>query len=325
MGSYLCVLRAEGRAEVRYPVEIGRLRHWDGVAPGEHTPTSVWLPPAHLLGPDEVYVPAGWFRAGGDPEIPESGVETRLWVDAFVMDRDPVTNIAYLEYLNDLVAQGRTEEALLHAPRERSGVVARAGPLVYGFEDGRFFLVPDGEGDMWAPDWPVLQVDWHGARAFLEWRAARTGRPWRQPAAAEREKAARGVDGRWHPWGDAFDPSWCCMSDGHRGRRMPAPVGAHAFDESTYGVRGLAGNVADWCVDPVDAPRMPNGARLVLPEPSATDGAHRDDRPRVFHGGAWSAYARGSRAAHRNRAGASVRLQYLGLRGVWSMDALRGG
>jgi len=33
-GSYLCTIRHEGRAEVRYPVLIERQGHWDGVPPG---------------------------------------------------------------------------------------------------------------------------------------------------------------------------------------------------------------------------------------------------------------------------------------------------
>ena len=44
MGSYLIVLRAPGRAEVRYPVRIRRGERWTGVPPGESEPMSEgWL------------------------------------------------------------------------------------------------------------------------------------------------------------------------------------------------------------------------------------------------------------------------------------------
>ena len=84
------------------------------------------------------------------------------------------------------------------------------GTLMYGrSETGGFVLKPDAEGDLWSPDWPVWLVDWHAACAYAEWMAQRTGQPWRLPVEMEWEKAGRGVDGRFFPWGDAHDPSWC--------------------------------------------------------------------------------------------------------------------
>jgi serine/threonine-protein kinase len=110
-------------------------------------------------------------------------------------------------------------------------------------------LRADVDGDVWQPAWPVFNADWHGAVAFAAWTAARTGQPWRLPTADEVEKAARGVDGRFYPWGDRFDASWCCMRDSHPGRPEPANVTDFPLDESPYGVRGLAGNVRAWCAD----------------------------------------------------------------------------
>ncbi len=44
MGSYLCIIKAEGRAEVRYPVHISRSHHWDGVPPSATEPYPIHLP-----------------------------------------------------------------------------------------------------------------------------------------------------------------------------------------------------------------------------------------------------------------------------------------
>jgi serine/threonine-protein kinase len=298
--------------EVRYPVEIARQAHWDGVAPGDDAPTPVWLPPRGQLGPDEVYVPAGWFRSGGDPEIPEWSLPARrLWCEALVVQRFPVTNARYLAFLDDLVAQGRTDEALRHAPRVRRARADEEGSLLYGFDGERFSLVADGEGHVWLPDYPVVHIDWFGARAWLAWWAQRTGRPWRLPGELEWEKAARGVDGRFYPWGDSLDPSWCCMTDSHPGERLPAVVDSFPVDTSVYGVRGLGGNVRDWCVDVSEELPAAVGGRVVVdgsrPLPAR---AHR-----TYRGGAWHGSAAGARSTSRHREVPNNRIPFLGVRG----------
>ena len=314
MGSYLCVVKHPDCAEVRYPAEVPRLGHWDGVAPGDRAPTPVWLPPKGFLGVDEVYVPAGWFRSGGDPDAPESHPARRLWCDALVMHRFGVTNRQFLAFLDDLVASGREEEALQHAPRERAGAVNELGALIYGFDGTRFSLQVDADGDVWLPDWPVVHVDWHGARAYLAWLAGRTGRPWRLPGELEWEKAARGVDGRWFGWGDHCDPTWCCMTDSHREDRLPAVIDSYPVDVSPCGVRGLGGNIRDWCLDLFDG-RVDTVDNHVTPPDSALKEPPR--ALRVARGGRWDAPARNARAAGRGRVEPADRLSSLGFRGLF--------
>ncbi len=62
-------------------------------------------------------------------------------------------------------------------------------------------------------------------------------------------KAARGVAGRIYPWGDGSAPTYARYRDNHKGRPLPRSVNTHPLDVSPYGVRGLGGNVVDWCVD----------------------------------------------------------------------------
>ena len=93
-------------------------------------------------------------------------------------------------------------------------------------------------------------MTWDDANAYCEWRSRLEGRRCRLPFGSEREKAARGVDERRFPWGSQHDPTWCNMVES----RMPeagriGPVGEFPVDESPYGVRDLAGNVFDWCLD----------------------------------------------------------------------------
>ena len=294
MGSYLCVLRHPGREDVRYPVSIGRQEHWHGVRPGERDPTPIWLPRRGALAADDRYVPAGWFWSGGDPTAHQSLPRRRLWVDALVVKRFPVTNRQFLAFLDDLMATGREDEALRHVPREKGGTVGELGAMIYGREErGRFFLRPDADGDVWEPELPVCMIDWRGALAYSRWWAARNGQAWQLPGELEWEKAARGADGRFYPWGDVLDPSWCCMRDSHRGHPLPSVVDTFPVDESPYGVRGMGGNMRDWCADVfvIDGPKVTNDIVSPADIVGETSAARR-----VIRGGAWSSSARSASA-----------------------------
>ncbi|WP_164018110.1 bifunctional serine/threonine-protein kinase/formylglycine-generating enzyme family protein [Pyxidicoccus trucidator] len=273
MGSYLLVLRAEGRVPVRYPIRILRQQHWDGIRPGGHEPLPIHLPLPHELGPDDLYVPSGWFTGGGDPLAGGSPMPLRsCWVDGFVMRRFPVTNAEYLAFLNGLLDEGREAEALQWAPRDRALRPEEPGGLLCSRDEhGRFKLTQDINGETWSLDGPVVMVDWHGAAAFTRWTAARTGLPWRLPGELEWEKAARGVDGRAYPWGDFLDPTWCNMRESRPGLPRIEPVDTFPADESPYFVRGLSGNVADWCLDSfrAEGPELQDG-RYVLEAPGGS-------------------------------------------------------
>ena len=307
MGSYLVELRAPDRATVRYPVYIRRCERWLGAPPGQDQPLPIPLPRSSELGPDDVYVPPGWFFSGGSAEAPPS----RVWVPGFVIRRFPVTNAEYLLFLNDLISNNQEEAALKFAPRARGGHAADQGGLIYHREaSGAFILGSDAEGHVWLPDYPVLNVDWYGARAYARWEAARTGQPWRLPREQEREKAARGVDGRSFPWGDFLDPSFCCFLESHAEARTPSPVTGYPVDVSPYGARGLAGNSRDWCEAAEDAPA-----------PSGDEAAET----RNVLGGSWVAYATQIGASKSFPCTPLTRKETIGLRLArsWSPEAGR--
>ncbi len=136
-GSYLLEVRAPGYHEAWYPVLIERGRRWDGVRPGGEGAHPVRLLRLGELGEDDLYVPAGWFLAGGDPDAGDSLPRTRLWCDGFIVRRHPVTNAEYLTFLNALVASGREAEALECCPRLSLGRAASgSSPDSLRFERG---------------------------------------------------------------------------------------------------------------------------------------------------------------------------------------------
>ncbi|XYI01558.1 SUMF1/EgtB/PvdO family nonheme iron enzyme [Sorangium sp. So ce1128] len=310
-GSYLLRIRKPGRAEVRYPVLIERDGHWDGRAPGEDAPRPIVLPREGDLGPDDVHVPAGPCWIGGDPAAGQSLPRRRIWIDGFILRRFPVTGGEYLEFLNDLVQNGREAEALAACPRAQLGLAERGEELaLHRDPSGLFRLPPDREGLRWRPDWPVVLVDWHASMAYARWLAERTGQPWRLPNELEREKAARGVDGRLLPWGDHLEPTLACVAEASSAEPSRESVEGHPFDESPYGVRGLAGNTRDWCINAWnhEGPLV-EGGRLRL------DAAAPDDPSfRVIKGGAWPSAMSYSRAATRFGARPEDRRPVVGLR-----------
>jgi serine/threonine-protein kinase len=268
-GSYLLRLTRRGCAPVDYPVHIERQTHWDGRDPTGQ-PQALRLPRASELGPDDVYVPAGWFWSGGDPLAADALPRRRAWVDGFVIRRHPVTNRELLEFLND--ADPSLSDL---GPGVQTGeAVFRRG------DDGRWTLV---EGERIA-DWPAVRVDWRTAMAYAEWLAARTGRPWRLPHELEREKAARGVDGRFFPWGDQPETTWACVINSRPEPPKRVPVDTPLGDVSPYGVCGLAGNARDMCLNAYrrDGPPLLDG-RIVIAAPPADDEGYRSVR-----GGAWA-------------------------------------
>ncbi len=235
MGSYLLELSQPGHRLARVPLYVDRM---------EHVRLHLHLLPDGALPTTFVHVPAGPFWMGGDPNAFGSLPRQQVEVRDFAIMRLPVTMGDYLEFINDLAA----EDPLLarfRAPRERD----EAGAYVHRSADGRYQLpemTPDG--DRLALNLPVFGISWEDARAYAEWRGHREGAQYRLPTEAEWEKAARGVDGRFFPWGDHGDGGFCKTSESQQARPAPGPVGVFAqTDISPYGVLDVGGNVAEWC------------------------------------------------------------------------------
>lgn len=159
-------------------------------------------------------------------------------------------------------------------------------------------------------------INWFDACAYAQWLSQKEQKAWRLPTEWEWEKSARGTDGRAYPWGDFFDPSWCCNRLSHQG--SPQVVGIDQFptDQSPYGVMGMGGNIAEWCLDPheddvshyhsaylskADIEKM-----LAIPPHSIV--------ARTAKGGAWDDGPMFCRSAVRHRGVSSYRRASLGFR-----------
>ncbi|MGK0359107.1 MAG: sulfatase activating formylglycine-generating enzyme [Bradymonadia bacterium] len=242
-GAFVARLRVTGQRPVTYPLWIERGTHWIDRSP-DGAIASVDLQPD---GPDDsgpCFVPAGWFRSGGDPLAPDSLPGARSWTDAFFIDRFPVSHRLYLAFINSLAADD-IKSARRYCARASVSV---DGPeeAFYAEVEGVFTLPVESRMQL---DMPVSFINWHAASAYAAWRAVETGRPWRLVHSLEWEKAGRGVSGRFFPWGDAAEPTFANTLKASATSPFIQDNSAFPTDVSVYGVRGMAGNVREWCSD----------------------------------------------------------------------------
>ena len=243
MGSHLLILTHPGFPDVRYPVHIRRSQHHEGY---------VRFYTADEIGDGLVYIPGGPFQArGGTTEFGDVEELREVVLPDFAIGRIPVTFREYLEWIDELQA---TDPAQAEARLPRTQI---DGHLCRLAEDGRW--VPDyeilieGRLRELYPDpevcWglPVIAVSWFDAVDWCRWASARRGLELRLPTENEWEKAARGVDGRRFPWGDAYDATFANWSGSRPTYSQMEPPGTYETDVSSYGVVDMCGGTANWC------------------------------------------------------------------------------
>jgi gamma-glutamyl hercynylcysteine S-oxide synthase len=137
------------------PVEV--------VSPPEPDPDAAGAPEMVPVEGGEVEIGAGPEGFAYDNERPRHVVE----LDPFWIDRTPVTNAAYAEFVRDTGAE----------------------PPMYWERDGeRWITTAMGCREPVDPACPVVHVSWHEADAFARWAGKRL------PTEFEWEAAARGAD-----------------------------------------------------------------------------------------------------------------------------------
>jgi formylglycine-generating enzyme required for sulfatase activity len=200
-------------------------------------------------------VPSGEFKMGCGPEDKQTcDAETdapfsTAHTDEFYMDQHEVTVAEYAECV-------------------KSGKCKSAGLSNQLREDCGGFDTAVDESCNWNTDrvdHPVNCIPWEYARDYCAWAGKRL------PTEAEWEKAARGTDGRQHPWGDKDIESgkqYANIADVSVGNEMEGPaaffgkkMSSDTYDDgfkstspvehypeglSPYGLYDMGGNVWEW-------------------------------------------------------------------------------
>ncbi len=167
-------------------------------------------------------VPAGPFVYGPDNDYGETKA-------TYYCSKYPVTVKEFLEFLGD------------------SG-------WPYTEEDIEALLLVSQEEDC-----PASHLSFNDAKGYCRWLRRKTQEYYALPLELEWEKAARGEDGRYYPWGNEEPtPAWACYLPEDAENNGTVPVGSLEKNSSPYGCAGMVGNVWEWCLDSIDDPRDPH-------------------------------------------------------------------
>ncbi|MEO8434520.1 MAG: ergothioneine biosynthesis protein EgtB [Pyrinomonadaceae bacterium] len=164
----------------------------------------------------------------------------QVFLQNFALDRAPVSNGDYLEFMNDGGYQDFRwwfSEGWEAVNREHW-----QAPLYWELHDGEWMIrgFPGLHPASSKATEPVSHVSFYEASAFAKWAGKRL------PTEAEWEKAAGlGAARQLFPWGDeAIDLSKANLFE--NGLWSPAPIGAFPTGQNVNGCQQLIGDVWEW-------------------------------------------------------------------------------
>lgn len=188
----------------------------------------------------------GFADAPEDVDAAEAGYRRRKWferepdrrtetVPPFCIGQNLITNADYQAFVQ---ATGHRSPGISAAEYQEQGF------LVHPYSDVEPYLWQGDQYPVEQANHPVVLVSYEDTVAYAEWKAAQDGVSYRLPTALEWEKAARGNDGHYFPWGSDWrndGTNWA-----KNGPYGTSDVGAYPLSQSPYGVEDMAGNVFEY-------------------------------------------------------------------------------
>ena len=284
-----------------------------------------------------VEIRSGTFAMGSDSWYPEERPIRQVTVDGFLIDRHPVTNQEFAEFVADT-----GYVTLAELPPDPAAYPDAAPDLLV--PGSSVFWSPPGPVDLrdlrnwWAyvpgASWrhpegpgstvdgrhahPVVHVAYEDAAAYAAWAGKQL------PTEAEWEFAARGgLAGADYAWGDVLHPDGRRMANIWDGAfpwkraatdfERTSPVGS--FPANGYGLHDMIGNVWEWTASPpVQIPERKSSSCCSAPPPTVEVGSVR-----VVKGGSWLCsldYCRRYRPAARQAQPVDSSTSHIGFRCV---------
>lgn len=283
-------------------------------------------------GMECILIPAATATIGTDSEGCSAieGPSHRVELSSFLMDIEPVSVGAYVRFLN---ATQPCCEALEDFCQLLNGDDRDCHlPLYYNKDTGLWCARPS------VPlSWPMILVSWYGANAYSlwvhghDWRSYKNSEHSFLPTETQWEYAARGADSVRFPWGDGpaspklLNVCWDISAhdpESHISKPLEefplVPVNAE-IGMSPFGLRGMAGNVWQWCRDAYD-PHF-----YQSPEASHPNAWNKaEEAPKVEKGGSWVGPADLARSSYRRGRLASAKGRCLGFRCIGDASQVSG-
>ncbi|MEL6472203.1 MAG: SUMF1/EgtB/PvdO family nonheme iron enzyme [Cyanobacteria bacterium J06623_4] len=183
--------------------------------------------PAEVASAEAGYRENGWFDREPDRQT--------VNLASFCLSENLVTNVDYQVFVR---ATGYRSPGISAEEYQAQGFLVHdySEVVPYLWQAGQY---PSGQGQH-----PVVLVSYEDAIAYAEWRSQRDGVTYRLPTALEWEKAARGTDGRYFPWGSdwrADGTNWA-----KNGPMGTSAIATYPASRSPYGIEDMAGNVFEY-------------------------------------------------------------------------------
>ena len=236
------------------------------------------------------FIPAGLFWMGSDPKerayayrIGGEAAKRNRWFGAemprrqvklgtYAIDRYLVTNEEYQRFIRQTGHR---------APSISEEEYQLQGYLVHPYEKVKAYLWHDRRHPEGRGRHPVVLVSLADALAYARWRSDEERQRYRLPTEAEWEKAARGTDGRYFPWGNRWRSD---LANAEYRIGDTTEVGRYPAGASPYGCFDMAGNVFEWT-----SSELPDG-KVVM-----KGGGSWDDQPGICRAAARHGRSRDAR------------------------------
>ena len=217
-----------------------------------------------------------------DVERVEAGYRKQKWFDrepdrkpselaSFCLAKNLITNADYQAFVQ---ATGYATPGISEADYQEQGFLVHDYSLVepYLWQGEQY---PAGQ-DLH----PVVLISYEDALAYMEWRSQQDGLSYRLPTAMEWEKAARGTDGRYFPWGNNWQNEATNWSK--NGPYGTSAIATYPLSQGPYGNEDMAGNVFEYTSTLVE---KKDGSEVILKGcgwddyPGFCRAAYQHDRP----------------------------------------------
>lgn len=254
----------------------------------------------NIKGSEMVYVKGGTFQMGSESNE-ASSVEKPIhsvMLDDFYISKYEITNAQFCKFLNEKGNQKEDGVTWLEIESEDC-LIEKSGGI---FKPKDTYEIN-----------PVIEVSWHGAKAYCEWAGGSL------PTEAEWEYAARGgvethgrASHKYAGSNNIDEVAWYDVNSYDKGKDH-ADFGTHYVGSkkpNELGIFDMTGNVWEWCSDWYLSDYYSSS-------PTANPKGASDGSSRVYRGGSWFNGAKRCRVAYRDYGSPTYRIYYLGFRLVF--------